>query len=353
MKKLTIIFITALIVGIFFSCEEEKGPVIKPESNITLDSVAIKINELTPEKANSIFATLIWTPAKYNVSVLQSFRVEVDTVGNNFEDPATVLNTEDDTVDISVFNFNKALTSGLGFPANKECTVELRVGSVLGEGNPQIFYTEPVEITVTTYRPPFEPEELFVHGTDGIMGSLLPVKSNGEVVSGMYEGYIYIPQGGDAIQFGNKTGETIYGNDSPDAADTDVDLNSSIVKDEGAIPVDSGYYQVTVNTYDLAYDLYETTWGVIGSAIDPYDWSEDIDMAYHPDKDIWTVVVEAKDAEFKFRPNDLWNPLNYGDNEGDGIPEEYGANIPIGAGTKKITLDLSKYPYSYSIEDAK
>ena len=353
MKKLAIIIILLITIGGFFSCEKEEGPVVTPESSVVLDSVGNYISVLAPEKANNVFTVLTWTPAKYNVDVIQGYRIEVDTAGNNFNDAVTVLNTDADSAAITVFQLNKALTSDLGLPPDTECSIEIRVGSTLGEKAPQV-YSGPAEFTVTTYNPPWEPQEVFVHGEDSIMGSLLPVKdADGNVISGQYEGYVYIPQGGDAIQFGDQAGETIYGDENQNGPDTDVELNDPIAEDAAAIPVDSGYYQVTINTYDLNYDLYETAWGVIGSGIAPYDWSEDIDMTYHPDKDIWTVVVDAQSGEFKFRPNDLWDPLNYGDNGGDGIPEEYGTNIPIAAGSKKITLDLSEYPYSYNVEDAK
>jgi hypothetical protein len=52
----------------------------------------------------------------------------------------------------------------------------------------------------------------------------------------------------------------------------------------------------------------------------------------------------------KFRANDAWD-LNYGDTGADGSLEAGGDNIPIEeAGTYEITLDLSSYPYTYSLE---
>jgi hypothetical protein len=354
MKKLSIIIISLLMIGIFYACEEDRGPVARTVTDIRLDSIENYVSTMTKEMGDDVFTVLNWDSAGYNIDVVQKYRIEVDTVGNNFSNPAVISTTTSTNDTITVFDFNIALTNVLGMPPYTDCTVEIRVASVLGEDKDAQSVSKSQTLNVTTYKPPFEPDEIFVHGQDSILGSLLPVKdADGNIVSGQYEGYVYVPQGGNAIQFGDKAGETVFGDENQNGPDTDADLNDPITENGAAIPADSGYYQVTINTYDLTYDLYETAWGVIGSAIPPYDWSEDIDMTYHKDEDIWTVVVDADAAEFKFRPNDLWDPLNYGDDEGDGVPEEYGANIPISAGSKKITLDLSEYPYSYSVESAK
>lgn len=358
MKRISIIILAIVAVLAFHACEEDEvGPVIEMESAMTLNS--LQEGDFVPVLADSIadstFATFNWQPPEYNVNVTKTYVLQADTAGNEFADAANIVQVGDtNSASVSVFTFNKVLTSDLGMSPDVEVAVEVRAASVLGEGTgPRYDYSDAISLNVTTYEPPFEPEKLYVHGADGVIGYLLP-KTGPDTPEGQYEGYIYIPAGGAEIHFGDQAKETMLGSDDPTEPDDNVDLDGALAKDAAAIPVDSGYYQVTVNTYDNSFDMFVTHWGVIGSAIPPYDWSEDVDMTYNVAEDIWTVIVEdVEAAEFKFRPNDTWNPLNYGDDEGDGIPEEYGANIPIGAGTKKITLDLGEYPYSYTVEDAK
>lgn len=362
MRKISLIILALIGVAVFFACEDDMEPVVKLESNIAINQIAQGDYEpvLADSIADSAFTVFSWQPPKYNVDVIADYIVEVDTAGNNFENAKEVASVSDsNSVSVTVFEFNKVLTKDLGIPADVNATVDVRVGSVLGENSPRIDYSDPISIDVKTYEPPFEPEELIVYGADGSLGNLKPVTY--DAPEGTYEGYIYIPAGGGEIQFGDAEQTKMLGSDNPTAPDDDVDLNSSLFEGQGAIPVDSGYYQVTVNTYSSTYDMFITHWGVIGSGIDPYDWSAGIAMTYHPEDDIWTATVEAQEGEFKFRPNETWDPLNYGDGpvddypdyETDGHPDEYGANISIGAGMKKITLDLSEYPYSFTVEDAK
>lgn len=354
MRKLSLIILALIGVTFFYSCEDDLDPVMKLESNITISPLEEGDFEpvLSDDIADSVFTVFSWEPPQYNVDIVNDYVVEVDTAGNNFENAAEVASVSDtNRVSLTVFEFNKILTKDLGIPADKEVSVEVRVGSIVGKNQTKrMDYSESISISVETYEPPFEPEELYIHGTDGPLGSILPVE---DAPDGTYEGYIYIPAGGDEIRFGDEAGDKILGNDNPEGPDDDLNMDNQLYDNQGAIPVDSGYYRIRANTYSNTYDMFITHWGVIGSAIDPYDWTAGIAMTYHPEDDIWTVEVEAQDGEFKFRPNETWDPLNYGDDGGNGIPNEYGANIPISSGTKKITLDLSEYPYSYSIEDAK
>ncbi|ALO16395.1 hypothetical protein L21SP5_02772 [Salinivirga cyanobacteriivorans] len=351
MKHLKYIILAILGIGLLIACEEDfDDPVLQQVGEFTLNELNAGDFEpvLSDDIAEDTFATFVWTPVEYNVPTVNEYTIEVDTAGNNFEN-AVVVTTVTDTneASVSVFNFNLALTGKLGFEPYLSADVEVRVASIAGETNPHKAYTNAISMNVTSYDPPFEPEKLIVYGSDDTeIGYLMPVDEQGT-----YEGYVYV-EAANEIQFGDEARETILGNDGAAGPDDDVDLNDDLFEDQGYIAVDSGYYQVTVNTYDYNFDMYETHWGVIGSAM-PDGWDSDIDMTYVPEDNVWTITQETADGEFKFRPNDLWDPLNYGDDGADGVPEEYGANIAISAGTWTITLDLSEYPYSYTVEEAK
>ncbi len=353
MKKIRILLIIVGVIA-FFACEKEGDlSTVELESSVVLNNIEPTDyeNVLADSIADSIFTTFSWVPPTFNLAVTPNYDFEVDIAGNNFEDAVVFLKTGDTTqASVTVFTFNKYLTSNLGIAPDVEATVEVRLAAVLGEGiNAYKNYSDPVTVTVKTYEPPFAPEKLYIHGKDSILGYILPVGGDEE---GLYEGYVYVWQGGDEIQFGTQSGDILLGSLNSTEPDNDVDLDGTLEKNAPAFPVDSGYYQVTVNTYENSFDLYETHWGIIGSAVPPYDWSEDIDMTFDPATKLWTIIQEVEGAEFKFRPNDLWDPLNYGDDGANGIPDEYGANIAVSAGIRKFTLDLREYPYKYSVEDA-
>lgn len=99
-----------------------------------------------------------------------------------------------------------------------------------------------------------------------------------------------------------------------------------------------------------------TNLGIVGSAT-PGGWgSEDIlDVPFYSTSENNVVVAYAtlRDGEMKFRENNDW-AVNYGDDGNDGTLEQDGANIPVTAGTYKVTvntetLEWSLQEYSWGI----
>ncbi len=86
------------------------------------------------------------------------------------------------------------------------------------------------------------------------------------------------------------------------------------------------------------------TWGLIGNATSK-GWEENIpDIKFIEDtlkKGLWVLNnIKLTKGEFKFRFNNDWN-INYGDNNSDDIPDMYGNNIKVEAGTYDIILDFT------------
>jgi hypothetical protein len=113
-------------------------------------------------------------------------------------------------------------------------------------------------------------------------------------------------------------------------------------------------FQVTAGTYAFAVDVSTLTialtktddWGIIGSAVPPYDWSRDVDMFYNGQRKMWEITADFRAGEFKFRANNDW-ALNYGDNGADGTLEPGGANIALpSAGNYTIRFDPVKLTYT-------
>ncbi len=110
----------------------------------------------------------------------------------------------------------------------------------------------------------------------------------------------------------------------------------------GAMEVFTTEKKVNVTTYAMQLDL-TTNWGVVGSAT-PNGWDgPDLPMyknTQNPEEMV--AYVTLKDGEIKFRENNDWTN-NYGGKNGK--LSAGGANIPVTAGTYKITINLSALTY--------
>lgn len=96
-------------------------------------------------------------------------------------------------------------------------------------------------------------------------------------------------------------------------------------------------YAVSLNlSTPNEYTYSINRWGVIGDAT-PGGWSDDTDMTWDADNEVFTVTLELTAASFKFRANDGWD-VNYG---GDlGALSSDGDNISVAeAGNYTITFD--------------
>lgn len=119
--------------------------------------------------------------------------------------------------------------------------------------------------------------------------------------------------------------------------------------DGNFVPTEDGTYDFSL-TIDASTESYTFTaepggtpvpdnaWGLIGSSVPPYDWSEDVDMNWDYETNIWSITIDLVAGEIKFRADDDW-ALNYGDDGADGSLEQDGANIAI-AEDGNYTIEL-------------
>jgi hypothetical protein len=128
-----------------------------------------------------------------------------------------------------------------------------------------------------------------------------------------------------------------YGDDGADGTLEDGSAN---------ITTTAGNYIVTVDLNNKTYTLeqIDNIWGLVGGAYN--DWGATPDAQFtrdwsRPFDDIWILRdVTLIDGEYKFRSNNDW-AVNYGDDGGDGVLEQGGANLSTTAGTFTFVLDFS------------
>jgi len=129
---------------------------------------------------------------------------------------------------------------------------------------------------------------------------------------------------------------------------------SGIAVQEGAnIPISAGEYKVTFNSTTGAYSFEELiifgTVGIIGTAT-PGGWDTDTDMTKDAvDESFWFIdAMELVDGEAKFRAENAW-AVNWGlASWPTGIGTQDGPNIPVTAGTYRITLNAATGEYAFS-----
>jgi len=132
------------------------------------------------------------------------------------------------------------------------------------------------------------------------------------------------------------------------------DFPSGIATLEGAnIPILAGEYKITFNTTTGAYSFEELiifgAVGIIGTAT-PNGWDSDTDMTKDAvDESFWFInSMDLIDGEAKFRAEDAW-AVNWGAVDfPSGTGTQNGPNIPVTAGTYRITLNAATGEYAFS-----
>jgi hypothetical protein len=154
--------------------------------------------------------------------------------------------------------------------------------------------------------------------------------------SDVFRGIVTLIDGEMKFRMNNDWG-TNYGDNGADGTLEDGSAN---------IVVTAGVYIATVNLKDLTYSLekIDHVWGLVGGAYN--NWGATADAKFKRDwskpfNDVWVLNnVTLIDGEYKFRANNDW-VTNFGDNGGDGVLENGGANLVTVAGTYNFVLDFS------------
>jgi hypothetical protein len=157
---------------------------------------------------------------------------------------------------------------------------------------------------------------------------------------GDHEGYVYVKPGG-SYEFKLTSQSDWNGTNFGDGGSGNLSSSGGNLKFPG-----EGFFRINANTATNKYTIAQTTWALIGGFT---GWGSDVSMTLN--NSVWegTVTVGGRE-EFKFRANSDWG-VNLGDNNTDNSLEYNGANLVLpGAGTYKISLDLTNpCYYTYKI----
>lgn len=350
MKKIVIILITLFSFALFNSCEEDQvGPTLNL-SETTAPSITNPTEGfslvMVQEDEDMLF-TIEWTAAKYNAEDLPNISYSVVLTNPADGKKVTLAVTDTLTTSVTYKDLNTQLTNVFGLAYEVSANVEIKVVASISVNTTADDVSSAV---VSTNLTPYE--DIIVYPTLWVPGSYqnwapadAPTIAS-LLFDGNYEGYVYFPDENTQFKFTSAPdwSHTNYGNGGAGVLDTDNGAGNLTV-------VAAGYYKFNVNTNNLTWTYALTSWGIIGTSIPPYDWSEDVDMIYNVDNDVWEYTGDLEAGVFKFRANDGWD-INYGeDNAALQTLKHGGADISISeAGNYTITLILNNSPiYTYTI----
>ena len=125
------------------------------------------------------------------------------------------------------------------------------------------------------------------------------------------------------------------------------------ILDGANIPIAAGEYKITFNstTGDYNFELLQIygTVGIIGTATPLASWDTDVDMTKDlVDESFWYInSIDMLDGEAKFRAEDAW-AVNWGAATfPTGTGTQDGVNIPVVAGTYRVTLNSATGEYAF------
>ena len=158
----------------------------------------------------------------------------------------------------------------------------------------------------------------------------------------IFEGHIYFPTDNSPFFFTQFPGATFPGRLGDNGADGTLETNGDSI----TVAV-AGLYFIRVDRNTNTYVMERREWGVIGDATAD-GWNSDQNMTWNPVTEAMEINIDLTPGQFKFRANDDW-AANLGDDLGNAILTQDGANINIGGGSYLIRLFLDKPDYTYEI----
>lgn len=344
MKHFKNIFLALLAALFLFACEEDEKLIFDIDSAEApaLQTPASGALNFTKDDATSTIA-FSWSEANMGVSVEINYILQFST--DNFQTVSEdVVTTQNTSYDVKVSTINNVLLT-MDIAPGTETTIQGRVAAKISDHVDPV-YSSVSEYTVTPYETLIDYPMIYVPGA---YQGWSPGAEDGRLYSydfdNVYEGIIRIT-GADGnfkitpeANWTNAWGGSLTATSTGYTATLDPSGGNFEATTETA-------YQFTVDVDALTLVMEKTDdWGIIGSAVSPYDWSVDVNLNYNGQRKVWEITTDLKAGELKFRANNAWS-LNYGSDDADGNLTSGGTNISIAAdGTYLIRLDLENMTY--------
>jgi starch-binding outer membrane protein SusE/F len=326
MKKLLIIYLTFIgFLCLLSNCKNDETKAV-----MLTDPIAPTFKtfpDLTLKRANASDTLLfVGTSVKPGFKASANYYLEVDSAGNNFQDPITIFSGIQDTViKVSIGSINGTLIKR--FPSDMASSLEFRIRAVFvqdgGTGVSSIVsISETKSVSVTTYGYP---------RLDVYVGTTLAGKIESSLADGSYIGYVKL-DASSTFTLKDPDANIVFGDNSGALAVNGTAISSSTT---------AGYNQIKADTIAHSYSVSAFNVGILGSATS-HGWNApDDEMVYNATSGTWKVTLDLIVGAIKFRLNNdgnwAWNLGGTADNLTHG-----GDNIVISvAGNYTITLTIT------------
>lgn len=349
MRKITLIAIFISVVGfLLISCNRDiTEPVIS--SNPTKPTLAALsfTGQFNVNYADSLIK-FSWTAADFGFPASITYIVQLSPTSDFSSNVANLITTQKLTGTTKVGDVNTLILSW-NYSIGSNVTVYYRVAASVSS-NVATVYSDSKSATFVPYDAVINYPMIYVPGS---YQGWSPGAENGRLFSygfnSRYEGIVRLNDGTNTTTEFKITLNPNWNGPNYGGVLTQSGNNYSGILDPngGNYVVNAAVYSFIVDVNALTISLTKTDdWGIIGSAVPPYDWSKDVDMFYNGQRKMWEITADFNAGEFKFRANDDWS-LNYGDNGADGTLEAGGANIALPtAGNYTIRFDPVKLTYT-------
>ncbi|SHF44610.1 protein of unknown function [Mariniphaga anaerophila] len=319
MKNIRNIIYVFLAFSLLYACEEvEREPVVvlgdapvlsAPQAGTQL--VFQKVN------ANDESVTFSWSTADFGFPSAITYKLQVDSAGNNFATPMDLVNTSELTTTISHATLNEKLLT-FGLETNKPTDVEFRVEATVNPGV-QSLYSEAVDMTLTLYASTFPP----IYMIGAVVGGWDPSKAVEIVSTGEPYEYITVcnfdPSAGVNFRFfsspdwgaslGGYDVFTTYPTDLLEPATGDSDPNFNFIGT-------AGWYEIKVNADTKVIEMTPVAkpeMFLTGDATHGWNWDDPVTELQYKTYKTWEGDVDfTQGGAFRLFAQKDWGPTSYG-----------------------------------------
>lgn len=346
---------------VFMACKKEGDLQVLNDGTFDSDALTASAATLVLNESmnNDTVLTYNWKAASFGANAVVSYILQVSPAGDTVNNWATAtrINIENSslTYRFTALELNNILTRQNLTPG-VAAEIAVRIIANVNQFDGKTSVIPPVYSNILIQKITPYGINLYVPGEyQGWDPSTAPRLAPVAALTGLYEGFVYMP-GNGPLYFKYTTARnwdhTNYGDGGNGTFDTD-GLAAGL-----SVPA-GGYYYLTANLQQNTWTATKTTWGIIGAAT-PGGWDTDTELSYDETEQVWTVTTHLiANGSFKFRANKAWSMDLALDSEGN---LQY-ANHPLlpynqnlqefsvtEDGIYKITLDLHQAGnYSYSI----
>jgi hypothetical protein len=340
------LFAVSIIFCLTVACKKDEIKTVMKTGvppALTLSNPAVV---LTAATGQDTVQSISWTASDYGFNAAVGYTLQIARAGTNFANPLQVSMGNRRLQKYTGAELNQiALIRGL--PPGNLGQLEVRIKSSLTDS--LAIYSDKVTLTVTPYLVIINYPSLWVPGDYNGWNAATAPKISSKLSNGVYEGYVDITPSALTFKYTSHPDwtHTSYGWASSTVSGDNVSGTFNTTGGNLFVPV-AGYYLLKGNTNDNTWSGTKiNVWSLSG---DLNAWG-DTDMSFNTTTKLWTITVNVAAAGvLKFRANHSWD-INFGDTGADLLLDYNGANIPVTAGARTITLDLSvPGNYTYKIQ---